>query len=359
MPEFLNQLVLDNPLSSYVWILLIILSMFLLKGIISRFLCVLLYRLFPAAKKYVSRDQFISLVLIPMEWFVVLLAVVFSLHKLKFPSTLEVELYKISTKTVFDAVGKLILIIAFIRLLIRFIDFLAIIFETKANQTADQSDNQLVVFFKDFFKAIAVILGILLITRFVFHFNITNLITGLSIVTAAIALATRESLENLIASFIIFFDKPFTAGDFVKVENITGTVEKIGLRSTRIRTDQKTYVTMPNKKMVDSILDNLTQRTQRKADIKLEVSTATSATQLEQLLQKTEALLQQQEEATSCSVFVSELGIKSITVHVEYFTQTIEMTRFNEIKQNIHLHLLRFTADLQIELAGNRQEYTT
>jgi MscS family membrane protein len=356
MPEFLNKLVLDNPLSSYVWILLIILAMFLLKGIISRLFCVLLYKLFPAAKKYVSRDQFISLVLIPMEWFIVLLAVVFSLHKLKFPSALQVELYKISTETVFDAVGKLILIVAFIRLLIRFIDFLAIIFETKANQTADQSDNQLVVFFKDFFKAIAVILGILLTTRFVFHFNITNLITGLSIVTAAIALATRESLENLIASFIIFFDKPFTAGDFVKVENITGTVEKIGLRSTRIRTDQKTYVTMPNKKMVDSILDNLSQRTQRKADIKLEVSTATTAPQLEQLLQKAETLLQQQEEAENSSVFVSELGMKSITVHVEYFTQTIELARFNEVKQNIHLHLLRFARDLQIELAGNRQE---
>jgi MscS family membrane protein len=356
MPEFLNQLILDNPLSSYVWILLIILAMFLLKGIISRLLCGLLYRLFPAAKKYVSRDQFISLVLIPMEWFVVLLAVVFSLNKLKFPSALRIELYKISTETVFDAFGKLMLIIAFIRLLIRFIDFLAIIFETKANQTADQSDNQLVVFFKDFFKAIAIILGILLITRFVFHFNIANLITGLSIVTAAIALATRESLENLIASFIIFFDKPFTAGDFVKVENITGTVEKIGLRSTRIRTDQKTYVTMPNKKMVDSILDNLSQRTQRKADIKLELSTTTTAAQLEQLLQKTEALLQQQEEAENCSVFVSELGLKSITVHVEYFTQTIDITRFNEIKQNVHLHLLRFTGDLQIELAGSKQE---
>ncbi|MEI9808444.1 MAG: mechanosensitive ion channel domain-containing protein [Bacteroidota bacterium] len=45
---------------------------------------------------------------------------------------------------------------------------------------------------------------------------------------------------------IIFFDKPFTLGDLVKVQNITGNVEKIGLRSTRIRTDQKTYVTVPN-----------------------------------------------------------------------------------------------------------------
>ncbi len=77
-------------------------------------------------------------------------------------------------------------------------------------------------------------------------------------------MATRESLENLIASFIIFFDKPFMVGDLVKVQSITGTVEKIGLRSTRIRTDQKTYVTMPNKQMVDSIMDNLSLRAPRR-----------------------------------------------------------------------------------------------
>ena len=103
-------------------------------------------------------------------------------------------------------------------------------------------------------------------TRFVLNFNISNLITGLSIITAAVALATRESLENLIASFIIFFDKPFTMGDLVKVENITGNVERIGLRSTRIRTDQKTFITVPNKKMVDSILDNLSLRGAECAD---------------------------------------------------------------------------------------------
>ena len=91
----------------------------------------------------------------------------------------------------------------------------------------------------------------LVIIRFAFGWNIGSLLTGLSIVGAAIALALKESLENLIASFIIFFDKPFATGDLVKVNAITGTVEKIGLRSTRIRTEQKTFVTVPNKQMVD------------------------------------------------------------------------------------------------------------
>jgi MscS family membrane protein len=354
MPEFLQTRVFDNPLISYLWIAGIVLAMFLLKGIISRFLCGVLYKLFPKAKKHVTREQFISLVLIPMEWFIVTAVVIFSLHKLNFPAVLDIELYRITSREIVEAIGKAVLVIFFIRLLRRFIDFLALILEGKTKQTADQADDQLVVFFKDFFKVVVVIIGILMFTKFVFNFNISNLITGLSIVTAAIALATRESLENLIASFIIFFDKPFTLGDLVKVEAITGTVEKIGLRSTRIRTDQKTIVTVPNKKMVDTILDNLTLRTQRKAEIRLELHVQTNSKQIEELIAKIEMLLQQQEEIESHSVVLNEIGAKSIILQVDYFTQAIEFARFQEIKQSVNLHLLRFMEGLSIEIAGNQ-----
>jgi MscS family membrane protein len=354
MPEFLQTLVFDNPLISYLWIAGILLAMFLLKGIVSKFLCGLLYGFFPGAKKYVTRDQFIALVLIPMEWFVVWMVVIFSFHKLNFPSVLDVELYKITSKEIIEATGKAILVVFFIRLLRRFIDFIALVFKAKADQTPDQSDNQLVVFFRDFFKVVAIIIGIIMFSKFVFNFDISSLITGLSIVTAAVALATRESLENLIASFIIFFDKPFTLGDLVKVEGVTGTVEKIGLRSTRIRTEQKTFLTMPNKKMVDSILDNLTLRTQRKAEIRLELHVRTTSKQIDELIAKIEMLLQQQEEIESNTVVLNDLGSKSIIIHVDYFTQTIEFARFQEIKQTINLNILRMMEALGIELAGNQ-----
>src|SRR5439155_27022864 len=104
------------------------------------------------------------------------------------------------------------------------------------------------------------------------------------IVGAAIALALRESLENLIASFVIFFDKPFTTGDFVRVQSVAGNVERIGLRSTRIRTTDKSYVTVPNKQMVDSILDNVTLRSQIRGEINLFIDLQTSPARIQQLL---------------------------------------------------------------------------
>jgi len=129
----------------------------------------------------------------------------------------------------------------------------------------------LIIFFREFLKVILIIVCILVMIRYVFNQDITKLLAGLSIVGAAIALAAKESIENLIASFIIFFDRPFTVGDLLKVQQVNGTVEKIGLRSTRIRTTERTYVTIPNKQMVDSIVDNLSLRNKRRFELVLEL----------------------------------------------------------------------------------------
>ncbi|MEJ0103075.1 MAG: mechanosensitive ion channel domain-containing protein [Bacteroidota bacterium] len=66
----------------------------------------------------------------------------------------------------------------------------------------------------------------MMVLHFAIGFDVRNLLTGLSLVGAALALSLRESLENLIASFIIFFDKPFITGDQIKVQSVTGTVGK-------------------------------------------------------------------------------------------------------------------------------------
>ncbi|HMR92077.1 MAG TPA: mechanosensitive ion channel, partial [Chitinophagaceae bacterium] len=254
MNEWLDKIWLDNTVRSYLIVAGVVLLMLLLKRYVAHFVAGLIYQLGKGLWKDVDKNAFSSLVAKPLGFFLLVLVTIASLDKLNFPVLLNVELYKVSAKTFLHTIGTLLVIISFIRLLLKIIDFVALILHIRAERTRDTTDDQLVVFFKDFFKVIIFVIGVLMTLKFAFGFNIGNLLTGLSIVGAAIALALRESLENLIASFIIFFDKPFTMGDVVKVHSFTGTVEKIGLRSTRIRTDQKTFITVPNKQMVDSIL---------------------------------------------------------------------------------------------------------
>jgi len=356
MERFLDMVFLDNTLRSYVFVFFAIFLAIVLKRFVSRYAAGLLFKLVGNLAKGVDKVSFVNLVVAPLQTFLVILVTIVSLEKLRFPSFFNFTIYKVSFRQVIDVISIAILIIAFIWLLLRIIDFIAMILHQRASIASDQSDNQLVVFFKDFFKVLIVIFGFLLILKFALHYEIGNLFTGLSIATAAIALSTRESLENLIASFIIFFDKPFTTGDLVKVQNITGTVEKIGLRSTRIRTDQKTFVTVPNKQMVDSIMDNLSLRTQRKATIQLELNANTSQGSIKDLVLAIEDSLRRKDKIENYAVFLSDISKNALVIQVEFFTASIPGEDFNALRQDVILFIIELMSEMNIQLASRETE---
>lgn len=351
MNEFLDQVWLDNPVKHYLVVAGVILFVIILKRFISRYLAGLMFRGVNKIWKDVDKKSFINLLIQPLGFFLLILFSIISLHKLNFPSVLNIDIYGYSLKQIIHSVATLVLVLSFIWLLLRIIDFIATILEKKANLTPDQSDNQLIVFFRDFFKVVIAIIGLMMILNYAFGLNVGSLITGLSIVGAGIALALRESLENLIASFIIFFDKPFTTGDLVKVNNITGTVEKIGLRSTRIRSDQKTYVSVPNKQMVDSVLDNLSLRTQRKGELKLEIGLTTAAADIETLITGIKNILQKKEVEESHAL-LSDITGQAFIINADYFTAPFTIDEYNALKQEINLQILKLMESLKIEIAG-------
>ena len=357
MKGIFDYKILDNSLGNYILIAGIILLAISLRSFLSRIFAALIYRIIRRLTVGVDRKSFISLVMPPLENFLVIIVVLAALEKLTYPSLLEVTVYKVSLHRIFEIVAISVMVISFIWLLLRIIDFVALILERKANLTQSQTDNQLVLFFKDFFKALLVIIGVLMVLKFGFDFKISSLITGLSLAGAAIALATRESIENLIASFIIFFDKPFVTGDLIKVHNITGTVEKIGLRSTRLRTTQKTYVSVPNKQMVDSITDNLSLQTQRRAFVQLELSAETSREKVNQLVILTEQLLEKRKDRIETyTVFLADIVKSAYVVTIEFFTATIPIGDFNDIRQYINLEVIKILEDLDIQLSAKENK---
>jgi MscS family membrane protein len=351
MKDFWNQLILDNPVKSYFLVALTILIGVLFKRIMSRFIAGQLYRAASTLDPGLDKRSFVRLLLAPVETFLVAFIAIVAIEKLRFPGVLEFEIYEVSSKTIVHSAAKMILIIMFIWLLLRMIDFVALLLKRRANLTG-QKDNQMLVFFRDFLKVILVIIGTLMILSMAFGFEVSKLWTGLGIAGAALALATKESIENLIASFIIFFDKPFQTGDVLKVNDISGTVEKIGLRSTRIRTDQKTYVTVPNKQMVDSIVDNQSLRTQRKAEIRLQLDPSTPAEAIRQLSDACKKLLDKP-YIENPSVFLNDISGTAFAMNIDYFTPPIAAADFNDIKQRVNLDVLRLLEELKISIAGS------
>jgi MscS family membrane protein len=358
MDNFLDQIILDNTIRSYLISAGIIVSVIIFRHLLSKGAAWLIARLITTKSKPFDRKRFQELVLAPIDLFLLMLTVIIAFHRLVMPEALKFTIYKSEFHDVIEALARAVLIGCFLWLCNRIIEYVAYLLQQKAYETHDRSDDQLVIFFRDFLKVLVWIAGILLILKFAFGFNLSSVLTGLSIVGAALALAFRESLENLIASFVIFFDKPFTIGDIVKVESVTGTVESIGLRSTRIRTTEKTYVTMPNKKMVDSILDNQSLRTQRNVTTRIEISLKTPPAAIIAYIAEIEQLLLQPNIIDS-NVFLADTGIHASVIHVEYFVEMeVSIKDFFKLREKINLQVLELAKNLEIEMAADSRALT-
>jgi MscS family membrane protein len=355
MKQLLHQTFLCNTIIAYLMVLAAITLAICIKRWVSKYLAGVLFRLVDKNNKRNNKSAFVNLIIPPLEWFITLLIAFVALDKLNFPTELDfVFLQKVSTRQIAESVANGALVITFIWLCLRAIDFIAMVLEQKANNNIPAiTDNQFVVFFRDFFKVIVVLLGFLMLLHFSFNRNVGNILTGLSIVGAALALATRESLENLIASFIIFFDKPFSVGENVKVQNFTGTIEKIGLRSTRIRTLEKTFITVPNKQMVDSIVDNISLRSEHKGELKLEVDIEASHLQLTSLLDGLRQLLNNDPAITHSLVHLSDTGKNAHVVQIDYFTSMAQSQEtFLLTKEHINLRCIALLHELGIDFAS-------
>ncbi|MGZ3922742.1 MAG: mechanosensitive ion channel family protein [Flavisolibacter sp.] len=358
MGSFFDRVIFDNTIWDYVWVIGVILFVLLLNRIISKYLAILLSKVFRRTWKTFDQNKFVELIIHPLGIFLVITVSIVAFYRLTFPDQLNVTLYKYPLKTILLSIGIIVQLIALTWLLLRIIDFIAAVLAARAVKTHDQADNQLIVFFRDFLKVIIVIIGGMLTLHFAFEYNVSSLLTGLSIVGAAIALSLRESLENLIASFVIFFDKPFTTGDFVKVQSVSGNVERIGLRSTRIRTSDKSYVTVPNKQMVDSILDNVTLRSQIRGEINLFIDLQTSPAKIQQLLDEIKKYLAGVQEVQASNVLFNEIRVQAFIVFIEFFTPNIAWNEFTALKQKLNFFILQAMEQLEIKIATEGKDIT-
>ncbi|MYF78113.1 MAG: mechanosensitive ion channel [Acidobacteria bacterium] len=131
--------------------------------------------------------------------------------------------------------------------------------EAIAAKTETNVDDHLVPLARTVLRVGSVVVAFLLIAQSQ-GYSITTLVAGLGLGGLAIALAAQDTLANVLGSLAIVGDRPFQVGDWVLVDGYEGTVERVGLRSTRVRTFYDSVVSVPNSKVVNSIVDNMGQR---------------------------------------------------------------------------------------------------
>ena len=141
-------------------------------------------------------------------------------------------------------------------------------------------------------------------------------LAGLGVVGLALAFAAQDSVANVISGIIIFWDKPFVVGDWIKVEEQFGRVNNITLRSTRIRTPRNTYVVIPNKSIIDAVLENLSQHGELRVDVPVGIAYKEDIRAARRVLLEAVSKIETVKNEPAPDVVVQELGDSSVNLKV-------------------------------------------
>jgi MscS family membrane protein len=171
---------------------------------------------------------------------------------------------------------------------------------------------------------------------------VNSVLAGLGIGGIAIAFAAQKTVENFFGAISIGVDQPLRVADYVRVGGVEGTVEKIGLRSTRIRTLDRTLVTIPNGKLADMQIETFAERDRIRLAATLALQYGATAAQLREVVSGIEALLRAHPKIWPETVVVRFLAFtdSSLSIELMAWFQTTDVTEFREIRQEVLLGVM-------------------
>lgn len=182
-------------------------------------------------------------------------------------------------------------------------------------------------------------------------YNVTTVIAGLGVGGIAIALAAQNILSDLFSYFVIFFDKPFAVGDFIIVNGNSGVVERIGIKTSHIRSLDGQQLVMPNADMVKSVIQNFKRLERKRVVFSISVIYQTSADKLKRIPAIIKDIITQKDKATFDRTHLVSLGNSSINYEVVYYIESPDYLLFMDTQQSICLQIFEQFEKAKIEFA--------
>jgi small-conductance mechanosensitive channel len=183
-------------------------------------------------------------------------------------------------------------------------------------------------------------------------FEISALVTGLGVGGVAAALAVQSLLVDLLASLSMFFDRPFNLGDFIVVGEEKGTVERIGLRSTRLRALGGEEIVFANGDLIKSRIHNHKRMQARRVSFTIGVAHATSGEALARIPALVQQVIESREGLRFERAHFREYSQNSLDFEIVYFVESPDFKLHMDHRQAINLQVLQSFRDLGIQLAG-------
>ena len=212
--------------------------------------------------------------------------------------------------------------------------------------------DRLLPFLNTVVKYVIIALGAIFVLQEL-DFDVAALIASLGVVGIGISLASQDTVGNLFGFAAIVSDDPFKVGDFVRTPDVTGIVEHVGMRSTRIRQLDQVLATVPNNLLTNAIVMNLSRMEKRRLDVTLTFTYSSTSQQLRAAIAAIRDLLQKTDNVDPESVIVHFVDFNSSSLDVRIICQVLlaDWREFTALKEALLLEIMGIAEELDISFA--------
>jgi MscS family membrane protein len=250
-----------------------------------------------------------------------------------------------------NVVDTLIILMA-LWLVIRLVDLLEFILKEKWRRIGITQYDQVLPFVRDLAKIVA-IAGAAVAVMIAWDKDPTVLLAGLGIGGLAIGFAAKDTIANIFGSITIFADRPFDVGDWVVIGDQEGVIEEVGFRTTKVRTFEKTLITIPNSIIANTPVNNFSRRPRRRVRQHIGILYETPLDKVKAAVEGMRKMLIEHSEVEEdpLLVYFDDFGDSALVIFVYYFTVTTNWGEYLRIREDVNLKIMELFEELGVEFA--------
>ena len=213
------------------------------------------------------------------------------------------------------------------------------------------------IFFIKAIKLLIFLIGFASILQ-IWNINVSAFIASLGLGGLAFALAAKDTAANLFGGLTLLADKSLKMGDWIKVNSVEGIVEDIGIRTTKIRTFEKSLITVPNQILANTPVENFSRRGIRRIKFRVGLTYDTNATTMQKIVNDIKYMLRMDENISQDSTMLvrfDRFEDSSLSIFIYTFTSTSNWDKYLEIKENINIEIMKIIEKNNSEFAFQSQ----
>ncbi len=321
-----------HVLGSEIWRYGVVLLLFLGAFVVYRVFRIIARRLSPPEAKNEVRWAVLNLIQSLLRGALPFMPIWLSIYVFRVPDNVQ---------EIIDRLFLAILTIFILYLVTKLVGLMTVLLKGRAARTESTLDEHLVPLLGKVLKWFIWGIGLLLFLQNVLHYNISSLLAGLGIGGLALAFAAQDTIANIFGAVMIFIDRPFKVGDAVSMEAFEGSIEAIGLRSTRLRTWDGTLVMIPNRTVASANINNLTARPMRRTNFTIGLVYDTSTAKLEEALTIVRESLEKHPSTGQYRAYFNRFGDFSLNILVQYWCNVMDYEIYLRSLEEINMEIKR------------------